>query len=176
MTDPIHVSGLDELSAKLKALPPRIAKNALRRSVSAGARVIRIEARNRAPISASPRRRGSGMISKPGTLKRAAMSFSIREKSNQVQQTFGVAFKSGKKEQAKGRDAFYWKWVEAGHRIIPRRSKTGSNSGGIAARRKQHRGGFVQGRRFLRDAFNATAQRAIEAIKSKLSDDLAKLL
>lgn len=172
MADLTHVKGLAELSAKLKALPPRIAKNALRRAVSAGAAVIRKEAKRLAPISAAPRKRGNGAMSVPGTLKRAAMSFSIREQSNQVQQTFGVAFKSGKKEQAKSRDAYYWKWVEAGHRIIPRRGKSGNS---LKARRNMHRGGFVQGRRFLRDAFTASAPRAIAAIEAKLRADIDKL-
>lgn len=175
MAEMTYVKGLDEMAAKLKALPPRIARNALRRAANAGARVVRIEAKRRAPKSEKPRKRGSGIVTQPGTLKRAAMSFAIRSQSNAVQQTIGVTFSGGKKFQAKGRDAYYFKWVEVGHKIVPRRSKSGVNAGSLRGRRKLAQGS-VPGRRFLRDAFNATSTQARDAMLNKLRDDLARLI
>ena len=50
-TEEIRVEGLDELAKALKELPKRLARNGLRASVYAGAKVIRDEARLKAPVA-----------------------------------------------------------------------------------------------------------------------------
>src|SRR5450830_714100 len=101
----------------MKELPDRIAKNVLRGSVAAGAAVIRNEAKARAPVY-------TGSVSAghppPGTLKRAIYQKQIPERSSNIQQTFFVGVRKGKKYQKQGKngdksqDAFYASWVEFG--------------------------------------------------------------
>ena len=76
----VEVKGLKELDRKLKQLEPKLAKKVMRKAVSAGAEVIRKEARQLAPrrtgfliknIIKSVKRRGSTVVAKIGTTKRA---------------------------------------------------------------------------------------------------------
>lgn len=112
-----HVKGLRELSAALRELPQRIARNALRQSVSRGAAVIRDEAKVRAPVSNGAPRPGEPL---PGTLKRAIVIKQDRERSSLLSQTFVVAVRHGKRYRQQGKkgnrsqDAYYWRWVEFG--------------------------------------------------------------
>lgn len=48
----VHIEGLAELANALRELPVRVQRNGLRVSVYAGAKVIREEARVRAPVAA----------------------------------------------------------------------------------------------------------------------------
>ncbi len=71
----VEVKGLRELDRQLKQLEPKLAKKVMRKAVSAGAEVIRKEARRLAPrrtgrlirgIIKSIKRRGSTVIAKIG--------------------------------------------------------------------------------------------------------------
>lgn len=112
-----HVKGLAELSAALKKLPDRIARNALRQSVSQGAAVIRAEAKVRAPRA--PRVLGK-QHTPPGTLRRAIVTKHDVKRSNLTSQTYVVTVRSGKRYRNQGKkknlsqDAYYWRWVEFG--------------------------------------------------------------
>lgn len=141
-----NIAGLKELQAALKELPDRIAKNVLRGSVSAGAAVIRKETVNRAPVY-------SGDVSKghppPGTLKRAIYQKQISELSSKLTQVFYVGVRKGKKFRVQGKkgdksqDAYYAKFVEFGT------SK-------------------MTARPFMRPAFEAKKEAAVDAIKAYL--------
>ena len=112
-----HVKGLAELSAALKELPQRIARNALRQSVAKGAAVIRDEAKTRAPVSSGAPRPGEPL---PGTLRRAIVIKHDVKRSSLVSQTYVVAVRHGKRYRNRGKkgnrsqDAYYWRWVEFG--------------------------------------------------------------
>ena len=148
MVDSVKIDGLRELAAALRALPDKLAKNGLRAGVYAGAKVIQDEAKLRAPVYTGPVEQGHPP---PGTLKRAIIMKQIREESGQRHQVFFVTVRSGKKYQKQGKkgnlsqDAFYWRWVEFG-------------STKMAARP------------FLRPAFEAKKEAAVEAIKNKLAE------
>lgn len=101
-----EVKGLAELSKKLKELPLKVAKNALRASVNAGAEVIRKDAMNRVPVDT-------------GKLKKSIYKKQIREKSNTFQQTFFVGARNGKKYRATNKDAYYWRFLEFGTSKMP---------------------------------------------------------
>lgn len=67
----VRIEGLAQLDRALRELPQRIANRGLRASVYAGAKVIRDEARSRAPKAAQslgPKQ------PPPGTLKRSPIS------------------------------------------------------------------------------------------------------
>lgn len=112
-----HVKGLSALSAALKELPDRIARNALRQSVARGAVVIREEAKTRAPVSTTPPEPGGPL---PGTLRRSIIIQHDRKRSSLTSQTYVVAVRHGKKYRNQGKkgnrsqDAYYWRWVEFG--------------------------------------------------------------
>lgn len=146
----VEIEGLKELQAKLLELPQKVAKNALRSAVNAGASVIRKEAKQRAP-------QYTGKVSAghppPGTLKRSVISKYIRELSNNFQSTFFVTVRKGKKYRGQGKkgdksqDAYYAYFVEYGT------SK-------------------MTAKPFLRPAFEAKKEEALQAMVSKLKERL----
>ena len=57
MADSKNLTGFKELSAALRSLGPKVARNGLRRAVSAGAAVIRDDARSRARVATGEMKR-----------------------------------------------------------------------------------------------------------------------
>ena len=142
----VHIEGLAELDRALRELPVRIANRGLRTSVYAGAKVIRDEARARAPKAAQslgPKQ------PPPGTLKRSVIMKHIRELSSGGRQTFYVMVRHGKKYQKQGKrgtlsqDAWYWRFLEFGTRKMAARP-------------------------FLRPALESRRTQAVGAIKERL--------
>jgi HK97 gp10 family phage protein len=100
------IHGLDDLARQLKELPERVARNALRSAVYAGASVVRKEVKARAPVAT-------------GKLKAAVYQKQIREHSNLYTQVFFVGVRSGARRRRDGtkdfsRDAWYWRMHEMG--------------------------------------------------------------
>lgn len=157
MADLMHVQGLKELNDALKQLPERIAKNALRAGVYAGAVVIRDEAKIKAPVYTGPVSQGHPP---PGTLKRSIIIKHIPEQSGLYKQTFYVTVRQGKQYRNQGKkgnlsqDAYYSRWVEFGN-------------------------AKMSARPFLRPAFEGKKTSAVDAIKNKLAtrveEEAAKL-
>lgn len=99
-------SGFKELAEAMQALPQRVATNALRRSVAAGARVIRDEAKMRAPVDTGEMRRDIKI-----KRERVAAGLSAR---------YSVFVLSGKASRIAGKarnvdkNSFYWRFIEFG--------------------------------------------------------------
>jgi HK97 gp10 family phage protein len=145
----VEVTGLKELNEALRALPDRIARNVLRASVSAGAAVIRKEVKARAPVYTGPVQKGHPP---PGTLKRAVFQKQARELSSLIRQNFIVGVRHGKaRADKKGRtlDAFYWRFVEFGTEKMAARP-------------------------FMRPAFEAKKNAAVEAIKTYMAERIPR--
>lgn len=144
----VKVEGLAELGKALRDLPDRVARNGLRASVYAGAKVVRDEARARAPKADQPL--GPNQPP-PGTLRRSVIMKHIRELSSLTRQTFFVTVRHGKKYRKQGKkgnlsqDAWYWRFVEFGTRKMPARP-------------------------FLRPALQAKRREAVQAMKDRLSE------
>ena len=143
----VKIEGLAELGKALRELPDRVARNGLRVSVYAGAKVVREEARARAPKaqqSLGPNQ------PPPGTLKRSVIMKHIRELSGGGRQTFYVLVRHGKKYRNQGKrgnlsqDAWYWRFVEFGTRKMAARP-------------------------FLRPALESRRREAVDAIKERLT-------
>lgn len=116
-------------------------------SVYAGAKVIRDEARARAPKAAQslgPKQ------PPPGTLKRSVIMKHVRELSGGGRQTFYVLVRHGKKYRNQGKrgnlsqDAWYWRFLEFGTRKMSARP-------------------------FLRPALESRRREAVNAIKDRLA-------
>jgi len=142
------IEGLAELGKALRELPERVARNGLRVSVYAGAKVVRDEARARAPKAAQSL--GPNQPP-PGTLKRSVNMKHIPELSSLTRQTFFVTVRHGKKYRKQGKkgnlsqDAWYWRFVEFGTRKM-------------------------RARPFLRPALEAKRREAGQAMKDRLSE------
>ena len=142
------IEGLAELGKALRELPERVARNGLRVSVYAGAKVVRDEARARAPKAAQSL--GPNQPP-PGTLKRSVIMKHIPELSSLTRQTFFVTVRHGKKYRKQGKkgnlsqDAWYWRFVEFGTRKMSARP-------------------------FLRPALEAKRREAVQAMKDRLSE------
>lgn len=102
----LKLDGFKELAAAMRELPERVAKNALRSAVGAGAAEIRKEAKLHAPVDT-------------GRLKASIYQKQIREASGQYKQVFFVGARNGPKRKKGGKkdysqSAWYWRFAEFG--------------------------------------------------------------
>lgn len=108
MADSKSLTGFKELANSLRQLGPRVAKNRLRRAVSAGAAVIRNEAKQIAPVDTGEMRRDI-------QIKRERDS-----RSGDLIVRYSVFVRTGGKSRLSGRgrnvdkNSFYWRFVEFG--------------------------------------------------------------
>lgn len=146
------VTGLPDLRAQLLAIPGKLRKRALRNALAAGARVVRDDARRRAPVIGAmdyPVRRG---FRTPGTLQRAisVRTSKVARRAGDVGVFVNVRpAKKGQRGARNPRDPFYWRWVEFGTR-------------------------FAAARPFLEPAA-ARLRDALEVFKAKIGPAIAKL-
>lgn len=96
------IEGLAELERKMKLLPEKVARNALRAGVNAGAQVIKKEAKRLAPVD-------TGNLA-----KRAIYVTRSRREGSRTKEVYKVGVRVGEKEAEKNRDAYYWFMLEYG--------------------------------------------------------------
>ena len=153
------LEGLDQLMRSLRDVPNNLRKKALTKALRAAGKVVLDEARARAPVlkTATPYRRA-------GTVKKA---IKIRvSKMDKRQGNVGVfinvkpltkaqigKFKATAGKKASGatnpNDPYYWRWLEFGHKIVPRSSKGNPTT---LKQRRMAATGRVAARPFLRPA------------------------
>lgn len=160
----MEVTGMAELYAALTQLPINVGTNVLRGAVYAGAKVIKDAVVERAPVYT-----GDDPRVIAGTLKDAVYMKQIPELSSEIQQVFYIGVRKGKKEQAKGRDAYYWSWVEFGHHMIPRKPKGITMKAHRLATLSLGPANFVAPHPFVRPGFDASKNNALEAIKAYMA-------
>jgi HK97 gp10 family phage protein len=106
-TGTISITGLADLEKRLMGFSDRIAKNIMRGAISAGAALIRNEARRLAP-------KDTGEMARDIMIKRA------REVRGSGKIEYQVFVRTGKKSRMAGkkrdvnRDSYYWRFVEFG--------------------------------------------------------------
>jgi hypothetical protein len=172
----LRVEGLEAIANQLGAFDARTARNILRRSTAAGARIIRDKIKETAPVATSPHKRAWGVIP-PGTIKRSPVSVWARELSVQDDQVYIVTLRRGKKHQRASKankDAYYWPWVEYGHKIVPRKAKNSANQTWKARRTSATR--MVEPRPFFIPAVNASSEAASAAIVDRLKQEIVKAM
>lgn len=110
------ISGIPELKAALAGLVPKLRRQALRNALAAGARVVRDEARRRAPVLQptlqSPYR-------KSGTLRKAITVRTSKQARRRGDVGVFVNVRPAKRGQRGAKspnDPFYWRFVEFGTR------------------------------------------------------------
>lgn len=108
----VQLTGFREMAERLKQLPERVAKNALRRAVAAGAAEVRNQARANAPVDT-------------GEMKRDIQQKREKDQRGNFMAKYSIFVRSGKKSRLSGRardvqkDSFYWKFVEFGTSKMP---------------------------------------------------------
>nr|DAH83227.1 MAG TPA: tail component [Caudoviricetes sp.] len=152
----ISLQGFDDLEQTLLSLNAKVGSDALRSAANAGATIIKDEVVIRAP-------------EKSGILKEAIYQKHIPEQSTDRRQVYFVSWRKGKKSTT---DAFYGDWVERGHWYVPPRPK------GVTykAHRAANRAIFVPAHPFLRPSFEAKKDVAIDAMRSKLAENVQKAI
>lgn len=144
------VKGLDELTAALRELPGNLEKDALRTGVFRGAQFLRDKIKDVTPVSSGVPPKGGRMAKyTPGTLKK-----SIRAKRRRGTRTEAAAGITG---------AFYAKWVEKGHTL-----KSHGKNGQVI--------GHVPANPFIRNAFEANQEQALEVMRRGFAEGVKKAL
>jgi HK97 gp10 family phage protein len=154
------LQGSAELSAVLRSLPDQVEKKALRSSALAGAQVVAAQVKQFAPVGAFIKRTGRGLVP-PGTLRRAVRTKYAPEKSGKEKASYVVTLRRGKGEQKKNRDAYYWIWVEKGHRVVGRSKR-------VIGQAPPHP--------FFVPAYRASQGKALQAMQTKLGDQVTLIL
>lgn len=166
MTESTRVkANLPEFKAQLRAIGVDMERRAVRQASAAAAAVFRAAAQRNAPVQEPPGRKGH-MV---GTLRRAI--YARRVRSPKGVSIYRVSVRQGKKEKGKGRDAYYWAWVEQGHiaRGPGQALRGGANSKSLQRKRLRAAGGFVQPKPYLRPAFEQSGGRALQVFNERLS-------
>ena len=120
-----RLDGVPEFQRALQQIGQRVSTRVLRATAAAGARVVRKAIREAAPVgNYAGKKRGGGRVTPPGVLKNAIISKFAKERSGPDQATYLVTVRRGlgRGKGARAGDAYYARWVEEGHRIVPRRS------------------------------------------------------
>lgn len=168
MANLTHIVGLDDVLARMEALPKQASMQINRGAANAMATKIRQRA-----VALAPVYQGEAKGPVPGRLRDAIIQKHLPELSGTYRQTFLVTVRRGQKPakggvivkggKVVGVDAYYWTWVEFGHWYVSRRPS------GIT--RKEHRrraregegAVWVQPRSFLRPAVPLAADDAVQA-------------
>lgn len=167
----LKVQGLRELNDALKALPRDVSEKLLDRAVGAGAAVVREEVARRAPIAASAHFRARGMKVPPGVLRKAVVAARAKDVATFFSRTWIVGVRHGKRFRKGGQDAFYWWWVENGHKIV---SRNGGSARRTIRARRVAASGRVTANPFLRPAFELKKVAAVEAMRAFLEDQIPR--
>ena len=172
--DPIQfkLEGLDNLKRTLQALPNNLRKKALTKALRAAGKVVLDEAKARVPVlsKATPHRR-AGTVKKAIKLRVSKMDkrqgnvgvfINVKPLTKaQIGKFKASSVKAGGKASgsANPNDPYYWRWLEFGHKIVPRSS--GQRGGGITQYTQRLRNGKVMKRRAKWSASSITGRRRL---------------
>lgn len=147
------VSGIHETVEKLTEA---LGESTLRQAGFAGAAIFREESK-----------RNAASHKKTGALHRNIIVKRLEEESESNQrQAYLVTVRSGKRN-TEG-DAFYWRWVERGHKNVPRKPK----SIGWKAHRLEYGTSTTPAYPFIRPAYESKKSEVI----AKMQETIAKAL
>jgi HK97 gp10 family phage protein len=172
----IKVTGLPEFKSRLQALGADMEKKIVRSGALAAGVIFKKAAIANAPVLKKPDTRKK-YPRVAGTLKKAIYAVRSRSKSQPGKEVIVVAARSGGKGAKTSKNAFYWKWVEAGHlaRGPGQKLKGGKNRVALERKRLTASGAkFVPGAFFLKRAFDSSGDAALKAFSSRIESRIEK--
>ena len=186
MADSFQIEGFKELSKELERLPQKVQKKILRKSVRAGAVLMRNRAKILAPKRTGALARAIKVESSTSRSTPSVISYVIGVETGKVQRrtaSTGKVATRGKGKlklrkanarEKRGEDPYYWKFQEFGYRATGRslhgKGKKGRGRKGLAKARA--RGIKVPGKHFMRNAFDSTYSSAINLVRNELARGL----
>jgi HK97 gp10 family phage protein len=179
MADGVEIrTNLPDFKRQVDAMGVDFERRAFRSGVAAAAQVFRKQAEKNAPVYQGPRRKRRIA----GTLRRNILIKRLRAPKGTEKYYVGV--RAGRQRPKKGAPMatfflpFYWAWVEAGHRIVPRGGKL--NVGGRRTRALNRErfdrsgGGRTQPVWYLRNAFQQQKTAALVAFSARVQQRIDK--
>lgn len=174
--------GIGELRAEFEKVRTDMQKRVARKVVVAGGRVLKAEAIAIATANGS---KVSGDMIKNIAIKRESKApqgteqihLGVRHGRNQTKKVrekgneYLVVNRRGRIVTRRDNDPYYWRFVEFGHKIIPRRSASGSKS--IRKRRKEAVG-QVDPKPFIQPALERKRAEAIQAMSDAVVKEVLK--
>lgn len=170
MSNDTNISGGRALDELLKTLAPKMQKNIMRAALSAGARIIVKEAKERAPVGPTSSTNEAMYGGYAGALKD---SVRLTSGINKKGEPFASAKAGGTNK--KGADLYYIGFVEFGtrpHVIRPKGKKRLQLAGHFIAGTVMHPG--TTAKPFMRPAFDAAHGAAVAAVAAKIRERLTK--
>lgn len=170
----IEVQGLQELINKLALLPDKITQQVVRQSLRVGANMVLRPARQNAPYKSGTLRRGIRIVT--SKIHRKPPEIGIYVAIKRRKKDAGGRYIPGKKETEKFKnDPFYGRFMEDGFTVGGRkirktyewtnkRSKKGKKTTHVKSRWEREGGRFVEGKHFMRNAYESNKTAALQAI------------
>jgi HK97 gp10 family phage protein len=156
-----QVVGFDELIAELRSLPAKMQERIMKGAVGTGANIIK-----RAAVA------NAALMAETGTLAQAIYTARMVSQCTPTEEVWIVSVRAGKKFQSVGKkavnkDAFYAPWVEFGHyaRVSKAMDKSARKAGRALGVAK-----WVPAHPFMRPAFEATREQAVQAMHQYVYD------
>ena len=118
----VKLEGFDDLARKLRDLAPAMRKKVLRNALAAGARIVRDDAKRRAPVLSGAMK---APYRKAGTVRDAikVRTSKAARRSGDVGVFVNIKPAKGGGRGARSRaDPYYWRFLEFGTRKMPARS------------------------------------------------------
>jgi HK97 gp10 family phage protein len=170
----VRVIGLPEFKAQLRLLGYDMERKVMRAAGMAAAQVFKKAAQANAPVG-----RVQSKTRTPGRMKKNIFAGRSKNRSKPGKEIIVVGVRNGKRFQngKENRDAYYWRWVEAGHvaRGPGTRLKGGDRSRALERKRIKESGGrVVQGVWFMRRAYDANQDKALAAFNKRIEARIAK--
>ncbi|ATQ77901.1 hypothetical protein CR152_27900 [Massilia violaceinigra] len=152
----------DAIKAATDQIAGAVGESSLRAAGFAGAEVFRDEAI-----------RNAASHKKTGVLMRNIIAKRLDEESDgDKRQAYLVTVRSGK--FGTDGDAFYWRFVENGHRFVRRKNKKQSLKAARAASALEYGTASAPAYPFMRPAYESKKQEAAEAVTAKLAEKMAE--
>lgn len=166
----VRLVGLPNFQRELNELSSDMHKFVVRSAVAAAGRVFAKRATELAPVSNLRRKRHVS-----GTLKRNIIFVRKKRQSKPGFEAGAVIGRGGVRNRKKAPAffflPFYWRWVEGGHRIVPRGQKIAGGERVKALRRARFDkagGGRTTAVQFLEKAFHSVGDVALAAFNKKI--------
>ena len=170
----VRVFNLPEFSARLKALGDKVQRQIVRSGVAAALQVMKRAVKSNAPKGKTGTLKRSLYVKRSKISSRPGLEYGIVRPYTSSK---GKIKRGGARAVAKAlrQDAFYWRFVEAGHIA---RGPGNAIRGGTRRRRLTRErllgAKFVEGRWFIRDSFSQVKSAAISAFNARVEQLLIR--